>query len=75
MEFVGGESWPIQRCVKKCGNWVRGRCAKIKRATARFAMHFICSKCKGITEGMVDLIEKLCDEVETVNVFFIWETD
>ena len=55
---------------KKCGNWVHGRCAKIKRATARLAMHFICSKCKGITEGMVDSIEKLCDEVETVNVFF-----
>ena len=53
----------------KCGNWVHGRCAKINRATARWAMHFTCSKCKGIMEGMVDSIEKLCYEVETVNGF------
>ena len=50
-------------------------------------MHFVCSKCKGIMEGTMDLIEKLCtvftsshnfsiesveklcDEVETVNGF------
>ena len=32
-------------------------------------MHFVCSKCKGIVEGTVDSIEKLCDEVETVNGF------
>ena len=53
----------------KCGNWVHGRCAKIKRVTARLAMHFACSKCKGITERTVKSIEKLCDEVETVNGF------
>ena len=53
----------------KCGSWVHGKCAKIKRATARLAMHFVCLKCKGIMEGMMDLIEKLCDEVETVNGF------
>ena len=32
-------------------------------------MHFVCSKCKGIIEGPVDLVKKLCDEVETVNGF------
>ena len=53
----------------KCGNWVYGRCAKIKRDIAMLAMHFICSKCKGIMEETEDLIEKLCDEVETVNEF------
>ena len=53
----------------KCGNWVHGKCAKIKRVTARLAMHFVCSKCKGIMEGTMDLIEKSCDEVETVNGF------
>ena len=53
----------------KCGSWVHGKCAKIKRVTARLAMHFVCSKCKGIMEGTVDLIEKLCDEVERVNGF------
>ena len=53
----------------KCGNWVHGKCAKIKRGIARLAMHFLCSKCKGIMEGMMNSIEKLCDEVETVNGF------
>ena len=53
----------------KCGNWVYGRCAKIKGVTSRLAMHFICLKCKGIIEGTVDSIEKLCDKAETVNRF------
>ena len=53
----------------KCGNWVHGRCAKIKRATAELAMHFVFSKCKEIMERRVDSIEKLSDEVETVNGF------
>ena len=53
----------------ECGNWVNGRCAKIKRATPRLALHFICSKCKGIMKGMVDSIGNLCDDVETVNGF------
>ena len=30
-------------------------------------MHFVCSKCKGIMEGAVDWIDKLCDEVQAVN--------
>ena len=46
-----------------------GKCAKIKRATARLAMHFVCLKCIEIMEGTVDSMEKLCDEVETVNGF------
>ena len=49
----------------KCGNWVHDRCEKIKRVTARLAMLFICSKCR----GMVDSIGKLCNDVETVNGF------
>ena len=57
----------------KCGNWVYGICSKIRRVIARLAMHFVCSKCRGIMEGAVDSIEKSCDEVETANV--IWETD
>ena len=55
-------------CIK-CGNWVHGKCAKIKRATAGLAMYFVCLKCKGIMEGTMNSIEKLCDEVETVNGF------
>ena len=42
----------------KCGNWVHGKCAKIRRATARLAMHFVCLKCKGIMEGTVNSIKK-----------------
>ena len=53
----------------KCGNWVDGKCAKIKRATARLAVHFVCLKYRGIMEGTVDSIEELCDEVKTVNGF------
>ena len=53
----------------KCGNWVHGRCAKIMRDTARVVMHFVCLKCKGIMEGLVDLIERLYNGVETVNEF------
>ena len=53
----------------KCGNWVYGKCAKIKRVTTKLAMHFVCSKCRGIMKGMVDSIEKLCNEMETVNGF------
>ena len=53
----------------KCGNWVHGRCVKIKRVTARLAMHFVCSKRKKIMKGMVDSIQKLCDKVETMNGF------
>ena len=33
---------------KKCGNWVHGRCAKIKKVTARLATRVVCSKCKRI---------------------------
>ena len=53
----------------KCENWVHGKCAKMKRVTARLASRFVCSKCKEIMEGTVDSIEKLYDEVETVNRF------
>ena len=53
----------------KCGNWVHGKCAKIKSATARLAMNFVCLKCKQMMEGMIYSIEKLCYEVETVNGF------
>ena len=48
----------------KCGNWVHGRYAKIKRA--KLAKRFVCSRCKRIIEGIVDSTEKLCDGVETV---------
>ena len=39
------------------------------RVTTKFAIHFVCSRCKGMLEGMVELSEKLRDEVEIVNGF------
>ena len=39
------------------------------RVTPRVAKHLVCLKCNRIMEGTVDSIEKLCDEVETVNGF------
>ena len=60
------------RLCTKCGNLVRGRCAKIKRVTTRLATRFVCSRCRGIMEGTVDSIAKLCDEVETVNGFLFF---
>ena len=54
---------------KKCENWAHGKCANIKRATARLAMHFVWLKCKRIMERTMDSIEKLCDEVEAGNEF------
>ena len=32
-------------------------------------MHFVCSKCKEITERKVESIKNLCNEVETANGF------
>ena len=53
----------------KCENRVCGKCAKMKRVTARLAMYFVCLKCKGTMEETMDSIEKFCNEVETVNGF------
>ena len=41
----GGRAMANSALCTKCGNWVHGKCAKTKRATARLAMHFICSRC------------------------------
>ena len=39
---------------------------KNKDSTARLAMQFVC---RGIMEETVDLIDKLCNEMKTVNGF------
>ena len=51
--------------MRKLGSWQMCK----NRVTARLAMHFVCLKCKGIMEGTVDLIKKLCNKLETVNWF------
>ena len=54
---------------KSCGNWIHGRCAKIKRATNRRAIDLRFKKCKGHHENEEDQKEKLHDYVETVTEF------
>ena len=54
---------------KYCGNWIYGRCAKIKRVTNRLGIDFKCRKCKGCHKT-VDQKGKLHD-VETVTDFHI----
>ena len=51
-------------------NWDHGRWAKIERVTFRLSTRFVCLRCRVMTERMEGSIEKLCDEVETVNEFF-----
>ena len=52
-------------CVK-CGKWIHGRCAKVKRVTLRLGRDFVCGRCKKQVDGLVEPVEELCEEVETV---------
>ena len=59
-------------CVK-CGNWIHGRCVKVKRVTPRLGKDFVCGRCKQVDDGLVEPVEELFEEVETVKVIcFIW---
>ena len=60
------ESWPIQCCAQ---NVKTGFMADVQKQRELPNAYFVCSKCKRIMEGMVDLIKKLCDKVETVQGF------
>ena len=53
----------------KCGKWIYGRCAKVKRVTPRLGRDFMCGRCKKQANGLVGLVEELCEEVETVKSF------
>ena len=53
----------------KCGNWIHGICTKIMRVTTTLATYFVCSTCRGIMEGTVDSIQKLCNRMKTANEF------
>ena len=54
-------------CVK-CGKWIQGRCAKVKRVTPRLGRDFVCGRCRQVDDGL-ELVEEFCDEVETVRGF------
>ena len=53
----------------KCGKWIHGRCAKVKRVTPSLARNFICGRCEKRAGEMVIPVEELCEEVETVKGF------
>ena len=56
-------------CVK-CGKWIHGRCAKVKRVTLRLGKDFVCERCKKqVDDGLLELEEELCEEVDTVRGF------
>ena len=54
----------------KCGKWIHGRCAKVKRVAPRSGRDFVCGKYKKqVDDGLVEPVEELCEEVETVRSF------
>ena len=53
--------------MEQCGKC--GRCAGVKRVTARLSRHFACIKFAGNIEEVLEQEETLCDEVETVMEF------
>ena len=46
-----------------------GRCAKVKRVTPRLGRDFVCGRWKKQVDGLVEPVEELCEEVETVRGF------
>ena len=55
-------------CVKY-KEWIHGRCTKVKRVTLRLGRDFVCGRCKKQADGLMDSVEELCEEVETVRGF------
>ena len=53
----------------KCGKWIHGRCAKVKRVTPKLGRDFVCGRCKQVDDGLVEPVEELCEEVEKVRGF------
>ena len=49
--------------------WRKSSNAKVKRMTCSIAENFVCGRCKRTAKGEADPVERLCDEVETVNSF------
>ena len=44
-------------------------CAKVKRVTPRLGRDFVSGRCNNQADGLVELVEELCEEVETVRSF------
>ena len=59
----------------KCGKWVHGRCAKMKRVTSTLAEGFVCELCVYTKEGIVEPGEEIFfDQVDFVKSFcYLWD--
>ena len=78
-EMIKSKTDPCGMCGKrvmansvlctKCGKWIHGRCAKLKRVTPSLARQFVCGQCNKVMAGAVEPVERLCDDVETVREF------
>ena len=68
MESNGHFSVVHKTVVCMGGNWIQGRCEKL-RVTTRLAMWFSGSRCNATIKETLDSIKKLFNEVETVNKF------
>ena len=55
----------------KCGKWVHGRYAKMKRMTSTLAKGFVCELCIDTMEGIVEPREKILffDQVDFMKSF------
>ena len=48
---------------------IHERCAKVGRVAPRLGRDFVCGRCKKQVDGLVEPVEELCEEVETVRGF------
>ena len=55
----------------KCGKWMHGRCAKMKRVTSTLAKSFVCKVCVDAKKGIVEPGEKISfvDQVDFAKSF------
>ena len=68
-EVLKGKVDPCVKCGKrvmansvmctKCGKWVHGRCAKMKRVTLTLAKGLVCELCVDTMEGIVEPGEEI----------------
>ena len=50
-------------CVK-CGKWIPWKISESKEGDLKVGGDFVCARCKNQVNGLVELVEELCEEVE-----------
>ena len=56
-------------CCTQCTKWIHGRCTTTKKVTCSSARHFVRRRCTDVGGSTEELVEVLCNEVETVKRF------